>query len=397
MSKFYSYARRVRHCVARGVFSINTTSCVQLSQLEHGLLPLLNSLSIPNVNMHKDRFPILLPSLVRSRLLSSIQCSFDNNKHAVGWFLKSVSESILTLRHIGLTGTLQREHISCLSHLHRLQSLSLQRLEGPCTYEIIDALSYLQLTQLTLGLKTLEQAPRRNMAHNPFPVLISLRLDARMPPILYILDAISGDRLKSLQILEYDIDATRISEAAEQHSRIYQNFARFASLRQVVHYLNVGFSQTWTDIDSHHSSPLSVVQPLLGLRHLEDVELEFLQPWFRLSDNDISDLAVAIPLVKNLHLMPFTETDIVNPTFESLRFLASNCRELISLTITIDTKMLPFPSTPIQPHGLQNLDLLSTTIDRPLLFATLLRPLFPHLRSVYGDGLQEIRSMLVSC
>jgi hypothetical protein len=48
MSNFYSYACRVRECTAWDVFSIETTSCNQLLQLEQGLLPLLNSLEIPD-------------------------------------------------------------------------------------------------------------------------------------------------------------------------------------------------------------------------------------------------------------------------------------------------------------------------------------------------------------
>ena len=138
---FYSYARRVRRCIMSVFFPVERATCAQLLRLEHGVLPLLTVLKLPDglrLSSYGNYLPVLLPPLVRSQSLSSVTGRFicwddpDNDyPNPLGRFLlpmlvKNVNLNIQVLHHLHLWGTLQRQYISCLSHFTHLRSISLR-------------------------------------------------------------------------------------------------------------------------------------------------------------------------------------------------------------------------------------------------------------------------------
>ncbi|KAF8222804.1 hypothetical protein L208DRAFT_575126 [Tricholoma matsutake] len=402
MKDFYSYARRVRHCTISVFPLIEPTTCVQLSRLEHGVFPFLTSLRLPNgleLLDHADQLPLFLPLILRSHSLSSVTCLFiccndPDDGDPLGGSLLTLAQNvnIQALHHMELRGTLQREHISALSHFSHLHSLSLRWLGKSC-YEVIDVLSRLQqLVELQLGFAAdVPEQCMAQMSNNPFPAITKLWLRGDILPMIYILDGIAGNYLESVRIEENNCITTY--RAAEKHRRIYQTFARFPSLRSIDYTLPGCLSWPAVNLASEPVIPASVVRPLLELRYLDSLSLEFLQPWFQVTDEEISDLAVACPSLKSLALHPkqvLGKVDVEWPTFTSLLRIATSCSNLTALTMSLDARSLPshseLPSTVSKSHGLQRLNLAASHIDSPLLLARILRQLFPLLESVKPDS-----------
>jgi len=401
---FDTYARRVRNCTISVIPLIESTTRVQLLRLKSGLLPMLTSLVLSGRQLlcFKNEFSAFVPLILQSRSLSSITylsiaCDDPDNDHPLGDFLLTLVENInvVALRRLALLGTLQRQYVSSLSYFTHLQSVSLTWLGTSC-YEVIDILSRLQLIDVRLGFAAAIPIPDKCIVSNPFPVITKLWLLGEDWPMIYILNAITGNYLESISIEEYDYSTTH--NAPDNHSQIYQDFARFPSLRTIDYVLD----GCEPGLISQPISSISVVQPLLGLRFLESLTLHFIQPWFRVSDDDISELAFACPSLKNLTLHPRLTPGTVGvgwPTFASLIRLATTCSHLTTLTISIDVQNLPSELPPISiSHGLQKLDLAATHTDHPIALARLLHELFPLLEDVQGesDGLQEVRQFLIT-
>ena len=130
-----------------------------------------------------------------------------------------------------------------------------------------------------------------------------------------------------------------------------------------------------------------IIHPLLSLKHLIVLELQFPQPWYQIADRDLSNLPIACPfkLMEKLLLsrvkVPWL-TDTVLPTFESPVCPAQSSSSLIEFDMSIDIGTLSLsPSMPpIWFHHLQKLTLHGTfPVDSPYLIARLLDRLFPHL------------------
>jgi hypothetical protein len=310
--------------------------------------------------------------------------------------------SIQTLRHLELEGMLDPKSIAYFSHFSRLQSLSLQlsRLAslhqiGEINSSLIENLSRLPLMQLCLDLQlfiTRDLVLEQHLPYRAFPNLTTLSFKGTTPIILYILDALAGNRLQSIHIWEYST-STSITEAAEDHAWIYQKLARFTSLRQIS-YNFLELENYEIGLISEPVNAISIVQPFLGLMDLEVLDLEFLQPWFRISDDDISTLAFGCPSLKALHLYPeraLGEVDNLLPTFASLRCLAMTLPNLVSLAVALDVQELPLNLPPTgSPHGLRKFFLHDTFTDRPPQFAQLLHQIFPLLQRVEGEGIDDL-------
>lgn len=302
--------------------------------------------------------------------------------------------NIQGLQQLTLSGTLHPEYVSSLSSLVQLQSVSLWLSAESWTFEVIEALSGLPLANLHIDFESANSVPKQGLVRNPFPVLTTLSLTGEKPLILYILDAITGDYLESVVI--YEIGVQFRNANAKDQCRFYENFGRFTSLCKIRHCIP---ECTFKEIHRQTITPVSIIQPLLGLKHLNVLELQFPQPWYKISDRDISDLAFACPLLQKLCIYPVAaplSTSNILPTSTSLTSLAKSCPNLIEIDTSINMGTLSPYLPPISSHGLQKLVLHGTSVNSPLLTARLLDRLFPNLNTLFlsFDHLGEIGKLL---
>jgi hypothetical protein len=136
----------------------------------------------------------------------------------------------------------------------------------------------------------------------------------------------------------------------------------------------------------------TAIQPIMALRHLENLKLEFIKSRFYISDDDVSAVAISCPSLKVLSLGPMPEewpVEIIRPTLLSLRRLATTCLDLIDLElpISVDAQTLSSDMPIISSHGLQSLHLCDSSIYPSLLLqlARQIDQLFPHLKTLVHD------------
>jgi hypothetical protein len=370
-----------------------------LSQLEHGLLPALISIEIVS-NDDPTAHLCLLPSLLRSTLISSFQCELTDSSHdqVLGSFLSMLIKRTNTqnLRCLMLRGTLSVAYGATLSRLHSLQSLTLTLSSSSWTFDIIQTIARLQLIDIHLDFDTAEPAPSETIPPNSFSMLTTLSLAGKMPWIFYILDSITSGLLKSINVHHYSYDQTR--ETALDYSRLYQCLQRFPllcdigqSTGELAWYIAGGFQL-------EPSESISIIHPFLGFVHLRSLQVRILQPWFHISNDDISAVVSALPLLEALRLCTVLPRDVVRPTVSSLFTVATKCTHLTELSITLDmdsdTAMLSLLPIINRPGScqLQGLDLQHTKISNFFLTARLLDCLFPNLKRVttWGRDIAEL-------
>ena len=397
---FQSYACRVKRCHPRDIFSIEPSTCIQLLRLEYGLFPSLTALELPGDDhsaLHQELLPILLPSVLRSKSLSTVSCDFT--PHPITSCNISLEEFMLALtkyvnaqniHRLTLGGTLQGKYASSLLRLNFLKSVSMTLSSESWTYETIDVLSRLKVTDIHLDLGSADSVPTRNIVHNAFPHITVLSLSGKKPLINYILEGIAGDDLQCITIEELDCNGDRLNVG--EHARFYGHFARFNSLHTIKH--NVCRSSKDDHSVCQHITPIPVLRPFMGLKHLRSLELAFLSPWFHISDHDISILVDMCPSLTMLSLKPISVasyTDIQRPTLASLHCLALKCPKLVYLAIHIDTRasilLSDLLSLPLRRnYPLTALELFDTPVDAPLHMAQLLEYFFPQLVRVTSHG-----------
>jgi hypothetical protein len=377
------------------MFDIEPSTSVQLLQLDDGLLPLLTSLGIPEISGgeyfgdYRGILPFLLPSFLRSRSISEVICTFDSDDEDdddLDGVVLSLAKhaNVKVLHRLTLGGSLYPEYISSLSHLNHLRSVSLS-LSKPCwTFDVFDLLSRLQLIDVRLDFHTASSSPMRSMTSGAFPVMTALSLRGGKPLIHYMLNGIAGDNLESIQIAErftkYNLDN------AYQHACFYHRLAKFTLLRSISHTVQ---EMEWEILSPHEPGiiPMSVIQPLTGLKHLESLKLMFLAPWFHVPDPEISIVASTWPHLRVLGLKPIPLPWPVNtqhPTLISLHSLALNCSKLVYLAINVNMQASLSLSdlSPISSHGhcpLKTLELYGNVFNDSLYTAQVLEYLFPRL------------------
>jgi hypothetical protein len=233
------------------------------------------------------------------------------------------------------------------------------------------------------------------MTSSAFPVMTALSLRGAKPLIYYMLNGIAGDNLESIQIDERFAECNH--DDAYQHAHFYQRLAKFTLLRSISHTVE----EMERDPLSPHELgiiPMSVIQPLTGLKYLEELQLMFLAPWFHAPDPEISIAASTWPHLKVLGLKPIPLSWPVNtqhPTLTSLHSLALNCPKLVYLAINVDMQASVSLSDlpPISSHcPLKTLELYGNGFNDSVDMAQVLEYLFPQLTDVTYKEITAIES-----
>lgn len=128
-----------------------------------------------------------------------------------------------------------------------------------------------------------------------------------------------------------------------------------------------------------------IVEPLLGLRALENVLVNFPSDTVRLGDDDVLAMASAWPCLLKLRVVtansdrpPVGAAAI--PTLRALAYLARGCPELKSLELQIDASgAVPAPVSMDRDHGLRSLDMRCSPVGDARKVAVWLNGVFPSL------------------
>jgi hypothetical protein len=293
--------------------------------------------------------------------------------------------NVYGLRSLELGGISESRDISArLPHFSQLQSISLSLCSQSWSVCILETLS--RLSQLTdLRLSFTNRYPSSNVVSHQtmdqktsFPTLRKLQVTGTMDKVFIVLDCIVANYLQHIHIWPND-------SYTYAHSRLYKYVSRFTSLREITHTMGLEYrflgGQT-TDLSE-------VIEPILALPHLDSLSFQDYQgePFFHISDDCISRVALAFPSLKVLKLgtLCYGQADEWYLTFASLRCLAEACPNLVDLGLCIafDNQSLPSEASVVSSHRLQRLDLFDTPIDCSLTpLGRLLACLFPHLESI---------------
>jgi hypothetical protein len=247
--------------------------------------------------------------------------------------------------------------------------------------------------------------------HDGFPSLEILSLQGMPLSLQSLLRALPSNRLKFVGIFDAVYNWTPIVSGAEElRTRLEEWCACFGALIHQAETLTelhiMLYSNTANPEDVRACAlelpMMSIINPLLGLRTLQIVELEgFIKMPY--SDADVRDVAAAWPKIKHIAFpRPFAE--VMQPSLVSLRLLSRFCPNLENLSIGLEVKegsnvalnselLQQLNTLPIvTAHALTELDVYESDLKKEDVteLADQLRDLFPLLKRVIAARSQEV-------
>jgi hypothetical protein len=229
------------------------------------------------------------------------------------------------------------------------------------------------------------------LATTGFPTLETLDITANLHTVADFIANIRSSNLTKVTILSSQLDDVmnlqQLQEATALWRRCLEVLGANKYIQHSVRYIDMLSLESCT-VERHvNVHAMLALQPVLVLQQIEHFHFEG-QVIHRmyLNDEDVYAMASAWPNIRVLGL-PIISAHTTRPTFASLYSLSLRCRQLTSLTISIDLHDLGSPADrSFLSHGLKELILINPSYKDTSDIAQFLDYLFPKLCSYQEIG-----------
>ncbi|KAG6909764.1 hypothetical protein DXG01_015480 [Tephrocybe rancida] len=220
------------------------------------------------------------------------------------------------------------------------------------------------------------------LTYRPFPAL--KHLDINLPPaqLISLLKIFKQHPLQRLELRHYKHATPNGPDTSSYWAQVLRSVAgKFYSLK------NLTMASTSAEVEDSFLSN-NIYEPLLDMRGLESVNLDF--PWPPFLDADFKKMASAWPELSTLRLAGLA-TAAPKATFAALEVLAMGCPKLHGLSLSFNACQLPSSDdTSVSCSKVKTLDAQHSPTDNALFTARHLDRLFPHLKTIQSTVQQKI-------
>ncbi|TFK56890.1 hypothetical protein OE88DRAFT_67767 [Heliocybe sulcata] len=384
---FDSYAARIRciHLTARDRIDPSVYDAL-LSWHPAPLLPNLRRLYWRGLDLSATEAALFVsPTVQRLRFMLF---QYPEQDGGTLKFLKQMPET--SLEELALWGKLTPACLAVPPRFTNLRTLYVWESYGKSEEAVFDelytaALKMKHLTSLSLRL------PLGYAYASTEPLVLGdleyLCLQGEIHALTQVFRAMSANQLWELGMT---VDTHRCPEG--DYSNLLSTLP-FPNL----HVLEVNTTNEDRNTLTHDHA--DIIEPLLSLKQLEEVQINFPSDNVRLNDGSIESMANAWPRLKLLRMVTYSSLmshmhpDVAMiPRLGALVHLARRCPDLQTLQIQVNAREFPDALQPRVSHGLRTMELHCSPIREPQQVALWMDSVFPNItdwRQVDGFWKEE--------